>query len=217
MKAHDDAANRYLKAERDPHTPGLALERLATATRTTRERALHAINPSLIAGLEQREGRRLRPLIATHPDLSEDSLVWASVKAYLAELGVRPSGSLLVCSGCTLVFRPKRKDELACDLCRKRLPNPSVLGGPQGSPGTDPWGVRLAELLAGAAPIVEPSPWKHGERVTVAAPKLRNGVVVGWGEITLGLCRECGEAFGGRRDKTTCSAACRKKRNRRAA
>jgi len=130
---------------------------------------------------------------------------------------MRPSGSPLVCSGCTLVFRPKRKDERNCDLCRKRLPNPSVLGGPQGSPGTDPWGVRLAELLAGAAPIVEPSPWKHGERVTVVAPKLRDGVVVGWGEITLGLCPECGEAFGGRRDRETCCDACRKKRNRRAA
>ncbi|MGI8729857.1 MAG: hypothetical protein ACR2LK_07685, partial [Solirubrobacteraceae bacterium] len=210
LNAHDVAVSDYLTAKRKGIASELALERLVAAGEKARERALRAIIPSLLAGLEQREGRRLRPLAVTHPNLAGDSIVWVGVVACFTALGVPPAlpllppGSLLVCSGCTLVFRPKRKDERACDMCRKRKPNPGIPGGLPGSPGTDPLAVRLDELIGGAKPILEPSPWQHGERVTVGAPKLRDGEVVGWGEITLGLCPECGNAFSGYSNKATC-------------
>lgn len=216
-EAHEATIRKYLTAKGDARTPPRALDLLADSTRKTRDLALREIAPVLRTGLELREGIRLRPSALPHIDLLKDWAAWTGLVRHLADLGGQPAGNPIVCAGCTLVFRSRRRDERSCDMCRKRKPNPGILGGLQGDPGTSPLSVRLDELIGGAKPILELSVWKLGERVTVGAPKLRDGTQVGWREVTLGLCPECGEPLSGRAGQKTCSKACRQKRQRRAA
>lgn len=182
---------------RDHRAPAGSREAADRTLMAARHAAIYALEPVVLAGLERRELTWIAPsAVVPGSSAAADVVAWGFVRLVLRLLAVDGPREICVCEACTLVFRPARKAQSRyCRLCAKR-------------PAAPPLG-------AGHPPIQ-----RAGDRATVRAPILAppgSRIVVGWRNVTVGKCAECGEPFSGRADTVTCSAGCRKRRARRAA
>lgn len=162
-------------------------------------------------GLERHEGkclvdRDLRHVAGVVGDPSHDLLLaWTVVDFMLRTMGHRAPGFVLagvtlrawpgafgVCECCTRIHRRTRAHQRRCRWCRKRPPAPAVLG-------------------FGHGPIT-----RVGEPVTIRVDRWLGQSLEGWKNVTIGLCKECGEPFHGHSHKKICgSGVCRGRRDRR--
>lgn len=166
--------------------------------------ARKAFEPIIAHGLVRREDRFLRAPAIVKPEMLLDWALWTSLRAMyesyggdVAEVRCEHWGEefhLIVCEGCTAVFRPRRRvvNTRHCPLCRARPPAP-----PLGSPGT------LAAYAA-RTPI------------TLCVPERVGNVVTSWKVETLIRCPECGEPVFARKGAVTCAKpACQSRHRRR--
>lgn len=166
--------------------------------------AREALEPIIAHGLVRREDRFLRAPAIVKPEMLLDWALWTSLRAMyesyggdVAEVRCEHWGEefhLIVCEGCTAVFRPRRwvANTRHCPLCRARPPAP-----PLGSPET------LAAYAA-RTPI------------TVCVPERVGNVVTSWKVKTLIRCPECGKPVFARQGAVTCAnPACQSRHRRR--
>jgi hypothetical protein len=163
-----------------------------------------ALEPIIAHGLVRRENRFLRAPAIVRPEMLLDWGLWTALRAMyesyggdVAEVRCEHWGEefhLIVCEGCTAVFRPRRRvaSTRHCPLCRARPPAP-----PLGSPET-------FAAYAARTPI------------TVCVPERVGNVVTSWKVKTLIRCPECGEPVFARKGAVTCAKpACQSRHRRR--
>jgi hypothetical protein len=161
-----------------------------------RDSVLEELDPLVEAGLARREGRFIMPAAIVRPADGADWAAWQAICLLLRTLGAKLR-HLCVCKYCTVVFRPRGRKTIAtaCPLCaHRRGPLAPALGLP---------GQRIT---------------RNGDRVTVRAPILAapaSRLVVGWRNVTIAKCAECGELIDGP-TRRTCSGARAQRRKRRA-
>lgn len=113
-----------------------------------------------------------------------------------------PGGGIAVCPDCAYVFEPKAKQTAArCPICERHPPTPFE------NRGVD--GVSYSRLNFGVdwRALVKPDGTFRG-----------GAAFKGWERCHFGFCSECDQAFQSkRRDKLTCSGACREARRTRRA
>jgi hypothetical protein len=177
------ACDRYMEmwikhrdASADDRAPRTQVDELHKRLSEQQVDAVERLRPIVVAGLQSREGRTLRPLaVLPEPhtkDLMADMQAWSIVESCLAALGARVRG-LCVCRSCTMVFRPKRKRVAArCPLCEHHDAAPPL--------GTVlPAGVKLGEN------------WRPGQSVKVPVPKWNDaGELQAWGVTSIGISSE---------------------------
>jgi hypothetical protein len=163
-----------------------------------------ALEPIIAHGLVRREHRFVRPPGIVKPEMLLDWVLWESLRMIYESYGgdvaqVRcehwgEEFHLIVCDGCTAVFRPRRRVDKTrhCHLCSARPAVPAL-----GSPGT------LAAYAAGTP-------------VTICVAERNRNVVMSWKTKTLIRCPECGEPVFARKGALTCAkAACQSRHRRR--
>lgn len=180
---------------------------LAAETNASDDRlaaARESLEPIIARGLVRREHRFLRPPAIVKPEMLLDWMLWTSLRLMYESYGgdvveVRcehwgEQFHLIVCDGCTAVFRPRRRVHKTrhCHLCRARPAAPAL-----GSSGT------LAAYAAGAP-------------ITVCVPERIGNVVTSWKVRTLVRRAECGEPVFARKGAVTCAKpACQSRHRRR--
>lgn len=179
----------------DARAAPVAVERLRTQTEVQLAAARREAEEAIVSGLHLRHGFFLKPVAIVAPAMLENWLLYQMVlfiRGQLAPAAEHPPWTphgIAVCAACTSVFRPRRRTTATyCDLCKRRPADQHVLGE---------------------------QPFVPGSLQTVRAPRLHGGLVVGWRTIAVGLCVECGQPFGSRRDATACEACRGKVRQRR--
>jgi hypothetical protein len=186
----------------------------ATSGRQLLERQREAaalLEPIVAAGLEQRVDRFLLPPAVIPPafkwaeltadeaqhafsevtsNVSEqiaDWLTWNVITRCTETLGGKLDGPIRVCE-CSAVFRARRSDARACDLCR---------------------GGRSVAPVLGMAPI------HRGEIITVRVPHRFGDAVIAWRAAAIGLSKETGDVVASSRTNIKGSRRDRSRRSRR--
>lgn len=173
-----------LDARLDKRVTPLLLERLAPRFVELQLRAREELDPILGAGLEDRQGRFVRPIAMVTPEAARDWLAWGFVSAWLRLLGIEGTHHLCVCEACTLVFAPSGRKTSAryCDMHKDHPVSALPLG------------------------VWNRPPRSRGERTQVLVPELdaNSTTVRTFREVTIGRCLECGDLFHGTANKKFC-------------
>jgi hypothetical protein len=192
------STKRFRGALEDERVPPHADERLRSMAGAAQSRALDLIETAIADGLLLRRHFLLVPPMIIKREMLEDADLYFAAMGTRAAFANQPVAAAVnwqppgvaVCAACTLVFEPRRRGAVYCDLCRKHK--------------------RPA-----SREVVGQRPLTRGQTQTVRVADRVGNVIVGWKTATIGLCAECGGPFHGRRDAKVCQKCSNKVRQRR--